>query len=400
MTELRGVHDGERARDSPEMSSVPRVCRKCRAEIFADAPEGLCTACLFETGLGLFADASVAPQKRDDPGREDCVVAPDRKRSARRAKIFADFGDYELLEVIGRGGQGVVYRALQKSLNRTVALKVIGLGHWASDAHLKRFRREAEAAASLDHSGIVPIYEVGERDGSCYFSMKLVEGGQLDAVLYQLLTGQPPFAGGTTYETIKLLLDTEPRQPRLLNPKIDHDLSTICLKCIEKDPKRRYSSALALAEDLERWLKHEPILARHTGVFARGRKWVRRNPTSALLAASLVSLAAAAGWMIWKSDELFRASQFNPPEKSIAILPFLDLSQAKDQEYFCEGISEEILHTLAKVEGLRVVGRTSSFSFEGTGIAASEVGKKLNVANVLGGSLRREGNRVRITAEF
>ena len=133
----------------------------------------------------------------------------------------------------------------------------------------------------------------------------------LGAVLYQLLTGQPPFAGGTTYETIKLLLDTEPRQPRLLNPKIDRDLSTICLKCLEKDPKRRYSSALALAEDLGRWLKHEPIVARHTGVFTRGRKWVRRNPTSALLvAASLVALAAAAGWIVWKS-ELIRRSGNN-----------------------------------------------------------------------------------------
>ena len=124
----------------------------------------------------------------------------------------------------------------------------------------------------------------------------------LGAVFYQLLTGQPPFAGGATYETIKLLLDTEPKQPRLLNPKIDRDLSTICLKCLEKDPKRRYSSALALAEDLERWLKHEPIQARHTGIFARGRKWVRRNPTSALLMASLVALAAAAGWIVWKSE--------------------------------------------------------------------------------------------------
>ena len=80
-------------------------------------------------------------------------------------------------------------------------------------------------------------------------------------MFYQLLTGHPPFAGGTTYETVRLVLETEPRQPRLWNPKIDRDLSTICLKCLEKDPQRRYSSALALAEDLERWLKHEPIRA-------------------------------------------------------------------------------------------------------------------------------------------
>ena len=288
--------------------------------------------------------------------------------------MLGELGDYELLEEVGRGGQGVVFRARQKSLNRIVALKVIGLGQWATKAHLKRFRLEAEAAASLDHPCIVPIYEVGERDGQCYFSMKFVEGGQLDevvkdapmsirqaveliakvartvhyahehgilhrdikpgnilldakgephltdfglarlvesrehgharrlevlgtpsymapeqaagnnagltsatdvyglgAVLYQLLTGHPPFAGGTTYETIKLLLETEPRPPRLWNPKVDRDLSTICLKCLEKDPQRRYSSALALAEDLERWLKHEPIQARRTGV-ARPRK--------------------------------------------------------------------------------------------------------------------------------
>src|SRR5213078_3737915 len=424
MGESYGVQPGS-AEASPPMIRIIRICRKCSAKIFSDAPEALCARCVLKSALGDLAGASVAgggdPGRVDDPARDetDTAAAGHNKKTARAAELLGELGDYELLEEVGRGGQGVVFRARQKSLNRTVALKVISLGQWASKAHLKRFRREAEAAASLDHPSIVPIYEVGERDGSCYFSMKFVEGGQLDevvrrtpmsirqaveliakvartvhyahergilhrdikpgnilldakgephltdfglarlvesessvtqtldvlgtpsymapeqatgnnaavssatdvygigAVLYQLLTGQPPFAGGATYETIKLLLDTEPRQPRLLNPKIDRDLSTICLKCLQKDSKRRYPSALALAEDLERWLKHEPILARHTGIFTRGRKWVQRNPTSALLAASLVAFTAAVGWNIWKS-ELVRG----PVTTGIAVLPF------------------------------------------------------------------------------
>jgi serine/threonine-protein kinase len=422
---------------------------------------------------------------------------PQSKKATRAAEILGELGDYELLEEVGRGGQGVVFRARQKSLNRTVALKVISLGQWASKAHLKRFRREAEAAANLDHPNIVPIYEVGERDGSCYFSMKFIEGGQLDevvrrtpmsirkaaeliakvartvhyahehgivhrdikpgnvlldaesephltdfglarlvesestitrtlevlgtpsymapeqavannadvssatdvyglgAVLYQLLTGYPPFAGGTTFETIKLLLDTEPRQPQLLNRKIDRDLSAICLKCLEKDPKRRYPSALELAEDLEHWLKHEPIRAKRSGFFTHARKWVRRNPTSALLVASLIALAAAMGWNVWKSELISR-----PEPKGIAVLPFENLSHDPDNAYLADGIQEEILTRLASIAGLKVISRTSTSRYQSKPRNLAEIAKQLRVANILEGSVQKTADQVRVNVQL
>src|SRR5213594_1317508 len=478
MKEFPAVQAGTINRPENRMTTAKRVCTECGATVFADAPQGVCSVCLFRTGLASLDNES-------DEAFEPTV-----------ARMLKDFGDYELLEEIGRGGQGVVYRARQKSLNRTVALKIIGLGQWASEAHVKRFRLEAEAAASLNHPCIVPIYEVGERDGACYFSMGLVEGGQLDAVakrepipirraaeliakvartvhyahehgilhrdikpgnilldakgephltdfglarlvetestvtrtmevlgtpsymapeqavgnnarvtsatdiyglgavLYQLLTGHPPFAGGTTYETVRLVLDTEPRQPRLWNPKIDRDLATICLKCLDKDPQRRYSSALTLAEDLDRWLKHEPILARRTGIFARGKKWVRRNPTGALLAGSLVALATAAGWIVWKS-EFIR----HPLTTGIAVLPFENLSDEKEHAFFADGVQDDILIKLAKIADLKVISRTSVMQYRGKQ-DVRQIANALRVSHVLEGTVRRSGGKVHVNAQL
>jgi TolB-like protein/Tfp pilus assembly protein PilF len=485
---------GERAGMRASFKLVSRVCENCGEKIFGDSPKGLCPACVLETGLGPLADDAVAGI--DDPGHP--------------AGVLKDFGDYELLEEIGRGGQGVVYRARQKSLNRTVALKVIGLGQWATTAHVKRFRREAEAAANLDHPCIVPIYDVGEREGSCYFSMKFIDGGQLDevakrtpilirnaaelvaklartvhyahehgilhrdikpgnilvdakgephltdfglarlletksparnashsdaggtithtmdvlgtpsymapeqasghnaqltsatdvyglgAVFYQLLTGHPPFAGGTTYETVRLVLETEPRQPRLWNPKIDRELSTICLKCLEKDPKRRYSSALAFAEDLEHWLKHEPIRAKRSGFFTHSRKWVRRNPSTAVFVTLSVALAAGLGVMTWNRER----KPVAPKPRSVAVLPFENLSGDANNAYFADGIQEEILTRLASVADLKVISRTSTQSYQSKPRNLAEIAKQLGVANIVEGSVQKAADQVRVNVQL
>jgi TolB-like protein len=302
-------------------------------------------------------------------------------------------------ELIAKVARTVHYAHEHRILHRdikpgNILLDANGEPHLTDFGLARLVETESSVTHTLDVLG-TPSYMAPEQAvGNNTAVSRLTDVYGLGAVLYQLLTGQPPFAGGTTYETIKLVLDTEPRQPALLNPKIDRDLSTICLKCLEKDSKRRYSSALALAEDLERWLKHEPIQARHIGVFARGRKWVQRNPTSALLVACLVALAGAAGWIVWKS-ELIR----QPLATGIAVLPFENLGDEKEHAAFADGVQDDILTKLAKIADLKVISRTSVMEYRGKR-NVRQIGDVLRVSHVLEGSARRSGNRIHVNAQL
>ncbi len=322
-----------------------------------------------------------------------------------------DFGaaGFEVLGELGRGGMGVVLKARQAALNRTVALKVVKSGAFASEAELIRFQSEAEAVAQLDHPNIVPIYEVGKCRGQHFFSMKLVNGTSLDrrleefardprasarlvatvaqavhhahqrgilhrdlkpanvlvdedgephvtdfglakrldgspdatqsgailgtpsymspeqasgsrgaiststdvyglgTILYALLAGRAPFAGTTLIDTLEMVRNQTPEPPRLLNPRVPRDLETICLKCLEKEPHRRYQSAQALAEDLDRWLSGLPILARPASAVTRFIFWCRRNPALAAMAALLLlALSSGMAGITWKWREADR----------------------------------------------------------------------------------------------
>jgi WD40 repeat protein len=305
------------------------------------------------------------------------------------------FGDYEIHQELGRGGMGVVYRALQITLNRLVALKMVKAGILADDVDLRRFQNEAQAVAQLDHAGIVPVYEVGEHQGQKYFSMKLVPGGSLGArldayrddprtvaalltdvaeavqhahvrgilhrdlkpanilldeqgkphvtdfglakrfhesveltqsgavmgtpaymapeqslgrrgavttasdvyglgaVLYALLTGKAPFEGDSVVDTLQAVREKPAEPPSRLNRKVPRDLEVICLKCLEKEPRRRYTTARELADDLNRWLNGEPITARPVSTSVRAWMWCKRRPAIAGLSVALALVVLA-----------------------------------------------------------------------------------------------------------
>jgi tRNA A-37 threonylcarbamoyl transferase component Bud32 len=322
------------------------------------------------------------------------IGALPERGGAEEGRVFLRFGDYDLIQKIAHGGMGVVYKARQRKLNRVVALKMILAQHLESADGVRRFHLEAEAAAQLEHPGIVPIFEVGEHAGQHFFSMSFVEGGSLaqrvreqgplppresaqlveriaeavayahehgiihrdlkpqnilldkdgnpkvadfglakmvsgdsnltlagqivgtpaymapeqaagrteevgkpadvyalGAILYCLLTGRPPFKSVDVMETLRQVKEQEPVSPRMVNPRVSRDLETICLKCLQKDPWKRYAGASALAEDLRYFLAGKPILARPVGRAERAWRWCRRNPgVASLLGAVAASL--------------------------------------------------------------------------------------------------------------
>jgi tetratricopeptide (TPR) repeat protein len=363
------------------------------------------------------------PGEAPDSVHEDATIPPHRDRTidltpvahdmpttahGQAAQADADvsepvrvryFGDYEIIREIARGGMGVVFQARQITLNRPVALKMILTGQLADETDVRRFYTEAEAAANLDHPGIVPVYEVGQHEGQHYFSMGYVEGqslsqrlaggplpareaaelirhvaeaieyahqrgvihrdlkpanilldrngnarvtdfglakkiqgdsgltgsGQimgtpsymppeqaggkrgevgpaadvyaLGATIYALVTGRPPFHAATAMDTVIQVLSDEPVPPRRLNPSVPRDLETICLKCLQKDPAKRYVGAAALGEDLRRFLSGEPITARTVGRAEKSWRWCQRNPAVAALAGG-IALTLVAGTIV------------------------------------------------------------------------------------------------------
>ncbi len=381
------------------------------------------------------------------------------------ATDVGDLGGYELLEELGQGGMGVVYRARQPGTDRIVALKVIRsarlLGLTDDQGHdaLLRFQIEARAAARLDHEHVVRVYEVGECAGQPFYSMQFVEGASLAALLrggplaarraaaylepvaravhhahqhgilhrdlkphnilletatdrplvadfglakmleggsgatlagqvfgsppymspeqardasqatvasdvygvgatlYHMLTGRPPFGPGNVAEVLRQVLDQTPTPPRHLNPALDRDIATICQKCLEKEPLRRYESAAALADDLQRYLNHEPIRARPVRLPERVWRWCRRQPLVAGLAAALTVLIATALVLalVWqqrvewdRSVETGRAQVQRLSDADIGQVPWIVEEIAKRREF-----TDPELHRLAADSGDR-----------------------------------------------
>src|SRR5207237_5107501 len=201
----------------------------------------------------------------------------------------------------------------------------------------------------------------------------------LGAILFDLLTGRPPFAGENALAVIRQAAETPAPKLRSIAHSHNRDLETICVRCLERDPKARYQSAGDLATDLERWLDGRPIVARPVSVSTRLGRWSRRNPKLIATGAACLLFGAATMWFF--RGELAKVLP-GAPEKSIAVLPFENLSGDPDNAYFADGIQEEILTRLAKIADLKVISRTSTQRYQSKPRNLGEIAETLGVANI------------------
>ena len=473
------------------LQEEPIACPQCGST--SRVGRGLCLSCLLYRGLG--------EETFDNETLESVLQEVDVPDADWR------LGNYQILEAIGRGGMGVIYRARQRHSRRIVALKRILAHHAESHDTLVRFRREAEAAASLDHPNILPVYEVSDgEDGLPFFSMKFATGGSLlknqtilhsdrhravglmakvargvayahsrnilhrdlkpgnilldghgepmvadfglakwldessdltrtltvfgtpgyiapeqahgpasclmptadvyslGAMLFDLLAGRPPFLGEHALSVIEQAKEKPAPKLRSIVPKLDRDLETICARCLEREPNVRYQSAGDLADDLERWIDGRPVLARPVSPLVRIWRWSHRKPKLAAsvggcILGGLIALAFVTFTLLPET------SPFHPgiaiPEKSIAVLPFENLSEDKANVYFADGVQDEILTDLAKIADLKVISRTSVMQYKGVARRnVREIAHQLGVAHVVEGSVQRAENRVRVSAQL
>src|SRR5438477_3059201 len=460
------------------------ICAKCGS--VSRVGRGLCLKCLLSAGIAGNGEHPPVESTLDDLLRD--IHGHD-------ADWF--LGNYQILEEIGRGGMGVIYRARQRHSRRIVAIKRVLSYHADSQETLMRFRREAQAAANLDHPNILPIYEVSEsHDGLPFFSMKFAGGGSLleaapilrsdprravtlmakvaravqyaheqgilhrdlkpanilldargepmvgdfglakwleptgrltrtpsifgtpgyiapeqvsgsdtkltaaadvyglGAVLFDLLTGRPPFTGEHALKTIQQAAEKPAPKLRTLAPGLDRDLETICAKCLERDPLARYRSAGELADDLEHWLLGRSIVARPVSPPVHLWRWVRRNPLVAQMAALLFVMGIAVSVMISKAQPV------SPPAASgIAVLPFESIGPDNDGTFFAEAVYDGVLSKLAKLANLKVINHNSVAKYRGAQ-NTQEIGRALNVAYVLTGNVQRQGASIRLNAEL
>lgn len=382
--------------------------------------------------------------------------------------VFAD--RYEIVELLGRGGMGRVYKAFDREVKETVALKLLLPEIEAEEAMIERFRNELKLARAIGHRNVCRMYDLGKAQGMYYLTMEFVPGedlkslirrsgplpldtalrigrqiaeglaeahrlgvvhrdlksqnimidkggnarimdfgiargtgGQtltqagmivgtpdymspelwdgkpadpgsdiyaLGVILYEMTAGRKPFTGDTPFEIGYKHRTEIPRNPQDFNQAIPETLNNLILACLEKEPGRRHLTAGAVAEQL---------MSLGTGA----------------------PVAVAAGSSQAMSQRLGQFAEVkDTPARSIAVLPFTDMSDEQDQEHFCDGIAEELITSLTKIGNLRVAARTSAFFFRGKTDDIREIGHKLNVETVVEGSVRKAGNKLRITAQL